>query len=75
MFQVTVWDYDRFGANEFLGKALRFYLLTFHKLICFVFNYPSVLFVIKQHESKALAQPSRQLTVSGNESEYWVRKQ
>ena len=20
LFQVTVWDYDRFGANEFLGS-------------------------------------------------------
>ena len=26
VLEVTVWDYDRFGANEFLGKFQEYYL-------------------------------------------------
>ena len=73
MFQVTVWDYDRFGANEFLGKDLIWDLsLNISQTYLFC-NSPSVLLAIKQHESKALSPAGRQLTVRASGSEYRAR--
>ena len=28
VLEVTVWDYDRFGANEFLGGTLKYWSVT-----------------------------------------------
>ena len=81
MFQVTVWDYDRFGANEFLGKDLIWDLsLNISQTYLFC-NSPSVLLAIKQHESKALSLsgwPSvnsqsqwKWISGSGSQSVHW----